>query len=1730
MKTWSVRRWRMLKMMSCEAPDGFKGGNIRLVSWNLGGWCNERIEDLREMNGDVFALQETHLAKIPLGHAKNACEKNKLRLLHGPPVIPRKGYIKANRCGVGVISRMELPLKITGQGEPSGMRLESKGRSVSTFFPPTNELNRGLRITSLYAPQQKDHVERESFAADVWDLVCTWDMGIPTVLCGDFNGVSPEIEHARREGSCTLLTRLLGPGGPFVDAHRLLVPELVTWTWASHSRGEIIRSHIDYVLVNRAALPLLAGAGAFWREQGHSALWVELRTDLPRLMFSKPRLSLPEWMHCSSNELSHLMKWDETLQAWRDTTQFKALSQSGTHDLFTISKTIQESIEKLIAIAGGWKKSHHGKPAYVSKSMFKIREVIWALRNVLKELMHRKQPGTMSTRLTHRIEELRKKNVTFESTNFVDMEKEVIERIRVLKKEMAVERCEMVNERRKKWKDKVETLWKTKPGTVYRWLRKEPSRWWCDPMLMPNKQAPRTEQEADLEMRRFWVEGILQKNDPNLEKSKWAAFRSSKFGSYCLRAQWTFSKWTGERVRTVLGEMKEKAAPGHRNIPISLWKCLPDEVMDSVAKLLTKVEEAKQWPDECLKAYVAMLPKTEVTIGPNDYRPITVMDVIYRLWAKGKVLDWQSTLFENLSPGVFGFRADHSGIHLAQLLQDFIVDASYKGKELWLVSFDIRKCYDSIPWWVLFGAMEEAGMPPECVGTFQSFYKDLSRCFRYGSWEGAEWSATNGMAQGCPASPDLLNLIYETFQRWAISQGKGYTVDLEGGNLLQIPAVSFADDLTLIGRCWPEMDELIKAFVEWCSFLGMTINVDKTQVWSNLPKAKSVDINGTRVQLRKTFKVVGIELGEIKSKPHNAHLAKRKDKALEAIERLKALIIPTYMARSLWTTGILPMVTYGAEVVDIKQSQVLNVDSRARLAILSKPPVNLSRFGAIEAISGPTMGPLAIPTTMQVIRRRQCWWAVKLANGNNLAGVVHRAISTISDENGGKTWNECSSALQAMSNDLQADMKINEESILVEKWPYLCPEPTFGGVVYMSSTEDPTTEATVWTDGSLDGDQGGAAAISLSSTRCVALPGAGSSTECELAALALAMEMNPDRILTDSLVSLQLINGWGGYKQTRRLKTELAAEVREVLATANNLEIKPILEKVKAHNTEAINSGDEKAVGNDIADVTAKIARSSQTIKIKEPKYELPVRMMMEGKFITNIDEAIRQSLWKRNLQRLKPRRGWLAAILEADINWGVSDVIFDKKRCGSHITKWVCRLRTGALSTGARWGKNAPELATCRWCPNEVDNEEHILFGCLRLGTTDWREEIRMCWQKATEEDEEIMSISLTWIEKWRWQLRMALIPNDTEMEVEKSILRKFACELATTTTRLLGTRAALMMIGNREKSKLDNTPSSWDSWRLRDVEMDTSTINSGHITNTEVNNRMKWYMDTIEKACNNWTTVCECQVGMTTFDFLEMVERRTNNFLQRFAGRSGVLERAKALSTALARRLKSVSTNGELRWPRTCTDQLDGNRWVVQQLHNEGDPFTRKAAVIAVTMATGTWIAHHPHLQPVDAAKGEPSAGLMCLWESDFGFDFPCAQRGVRFRAGKFCITLRAALRRNPELERWLKCIKKDRPISPGCSSTHNWWSVKIKESAGTSFLTRWQKVLREWGSQSSAKRDRSPGGAHHDQSATKRNKYTSNRSKRTRDEPTNNIDLHEGSTVKRVRSGRASTMDAP
>ena len=834
-----------------------------------------------------------------------------------------------------------------------------------------------------------------------------------------------------------------------------------------------------------------------------------------------------------------------------------ALHPSRCHTLASLSQSLMGALQHLVKLAGGWAtRAPQCRQAYDSNVTRMLRPRLEALLSL--ESLLRAAPLSSGCWPRHwllLLDRLEVLGVFLPRSSQSSLLAACHSEAGRIQCQLGLAVQAMRRVRAVRWREQLPALWQDRPGVVYNWLRAEGSPKGATPILDAAGCQCTTPAAVDLAVRGYWGDTVLRQHAGLDEESRWAAFLASRFGPCIPTGDWPHRHWDGPQVKAVLRQMREAAAPGSPGIPIAVWRGLPDSWMAAVARLLNLVEETGCWPTEWLDAYVAMIPTSSGGTRPRDQRPITVLSVLYRLWSKGIVMEWTPVLQgQVLGPSAMGFRAGASTLHVAQVLSDLISVRRRQVRPLWLASFDIEKCFDSLPWWGLFRGLRHAGVPLRVVEGFSVFYRDLRRHFRYGQVDGAVWHAANGMAQGCPASPDLLNLLFEAFHRWASASGHGVYV---AG--CSVASVSFAEDLALVGASKEGVRLLIEAYLEFCALLG--IRDTKIQLWSNSGAGQTLRVGDLDMETADTFRIVGVVLGASESVATCTHAAPRVEKALATSRRLQHLELPASLVSLLWRTTVLPQAVYGCEVRDIRASNLRSTDqgdlcTAGRASLGSKRPFELNSWRSPSMLAGLPLGDSSLRDPMLEILERRLCWLHHLANSPGLAGTVHRAIAWRLPGQ----WVEPTAALRTALCCLRWTVRRTSCCLRSQHWPRVDPEPCFSGpVVLLPEDSFPQPEA-VFTDGSLS-SSGGAAAVQPDTDVQVlaSVPMPRSSPHCELVALCLATRLAPRHILTDSLSSLHLIHGWGARPTACTLGCADRVEVRQFICSAMALEVTPVL-------------------------------------------------------------------------------------------------------------------------------------------------------------------------------------------------------------------------------------------------------------------------------------------------------------------------------------------------------------------------------------------------------------------------------------------------------------------------------------------------------------------------------------------------------------------------------------------
>ena len=269
-------------------------------------------------------------------------------------------------------------------------------------------------------------------------------------------------------------------------------------------------------------------------------------------------------------------------------------------------------------------------------------------------------------------------------------------------------------ERVKAWRAWLQAEWGTKPGAVYRWLKEEGFSPPVVVIVRPDGTPTANVREMDELVRAAW--GPINRKYAEGPEPCPETF-VAKYGHVLHRVPMLAKQLTGPYLRRRLMAMRPSAM-GLDGSSLQDLRALPDWVLHWLAQLLALIEEVGQWPALLAQGYTSLIPKPGEE-GPLGTRPLTVLSMVYRLWAGARlweVMWWQEAWVQ---PRAYGFRLARGAVDAATVTQVLLELARLKGWRLEGLSLDYVKCFDLIPQAVVLRIARELALTKGCCAPWR---------------------------------------------------------------------------------------------------------------------------------------------------------------------------------------------------------------------------------------------------------------------------------------------------------------------------------------------------------------------------------------------------------------------------------------------------------------------------------------------------------------------------------------------------------------------------------------------------------------------------------------------------------------------------------------------------------------------------------------------------------------------------------------------------------------------------------------------------------------------------------------------------------------------------------------------------------------------------------------------------------------------------------------------------
>lgn len=216
-----------------------------------------------------------------------------------------------------------------------------------------------------------------------------------------------------------------------------------------------------------------------------------------------------------------------------------------------------------------------------------------------------------------------------------------------------------------------------------------------------------------------------------------------------------------EQILKLLQEINPSKAVGLDNLGGKFLKEGASELARPISQLINLSITSSIFPNQCKIAKLKPLYKKGSSLEPKNYRPISLLPIVSKIFEKivhdqtREYLDKNDILFKYQS----GFRRKHSTDTCLSLLNDKILSGIDQGMLTGMILIDLQKAFDTVDYDIFFTKLHLLGFSQSTILWYKSYLMNRSFLVNVENDISTPGSLMCGVPQGSILGP-LIFLIY----------------------------------------------------------------------------------------------------------------------------------------------------------------------------------------------------------------------------------------------------------------------------------------------------------------------------------------------------------------------------------------------------------------------------------------------------------------------------------------------------------------------------------------------------------------------------------------------------------------------------------------------------------------------------------------------------------------------------------------------------------------------------------------------------------------------------------------------------------------------------------------------------------------------------------------------------------------------------------------------------------
>ena len=349
------------------------------------------------------------------------------------------------------------------------------------------------------------------------------------------------------------------------------------------------------------------------------------------------------------------------------------------------------------------------------------------------------------------------------------------------------------------------------------------------------------------------------------------------------KEKFSFSKIDQTQMEDEILRLNSKKSAGPDSIPPKIVKDCFKVLTPPLTNLFNTSVDQKFFPLDLKYANVSPLFKKVDSTNKENYRPISILPSISKVFERLMFQQITSYVSNILSPYLCGFRKGYNAQHALLRLKNQLHKCLDRKENIGIVMMDLSKAFDCIPHDLLIAKLYAYGFEKDSLNLIHSYLNDRHQRVKinsnYSSWK----EILDGVPQGSVLGPLLFNIfINDLFLFIENSEICNYADD---------NSLTVADKY--IGNIISKLESDVEILNSWFIDNGMLLNGDKCQFMLIGPSrvirnyTEKITIANNTITECKTGKLLGVTFdNELTMNEHIKHICKQASNKLYALSRI----------------------------------------------------------------------------------------------------------------------------------------------------------------------------------------------------------------------------------------------------------------------------------------------------------------------------------------------------------------------------------------------------------------------------------------------------------------------------------------------------------------------------------------------------------------------------------------------------------------------------------------------------------------------------------------------------------------------------------------------------------------------------------------------------------------------------------------------------------------------------